>query len=177
MLQTHSYHYIKWAEFKIFLLTSTEARLFIPPDTKKYWLDGSLTSCTTSRSLPNLSTSTPSAIHPPYKKVHFMLSIYSLEHSHISSIQVPEEEWIFLCLHLHQKLSAEESLSMSGAGTGLTLPWGMGPALHSLWLLAPALSWVTGWFYLGQPGCPFFLVLFFIMLQVLALDRTMRWEK
>lgn len=86
----------------------------------------------------------------PYKKVHFMLSIYSLEHSHISSIQVPEGEWIFLCLHLHQKLSAEESLSMSGAGTGLTLPWGMGPALYSLWLLAPALSWVTGWFYLGQ---------------------------
>lgn len=99
----------------------------------------------------------PIFLHPPphpythpYKNVHFMFSIYSLEHSHIFSIQVPEGEWVFLCLHLHQKLSAEESLSMSGAGTGLTLPWGMEPALHSLLLLAPALSWVTGWFYLGQ---------------------------
>lgn len=119
-----------------------------PP--KKYWLYGSLTSCTTSCSPPSLSTSTPSSIHPPYKKIHFMFSIYSLEHSHISSIQVPEGEWVFLCLHLPQKLSAEESFNMSGAGTGLTLTWGMGPAHHSLWLLAPALSWVTGWLYLGQ---------------------------
>lgn len=94
-----------------------------------YWLLGNLPSSTLIVLISQSSHVQPLApyllgdlLTPIGGKVHFLLSIYSLEHCLNPSGQHPKGGWVFLSLHLPQWSSIEESCEIPRAGSPTTTP-------------------------------------------------------